>query len=87
MSGQAGYDLGKEMGKLMDRKYTKKLSQILAKLGNIMGIGLLVIGVFICLFADDSEVMGVALLIGFGGVCFFGLMHLIAWKHDQPKKH
>lgn len=82
MSGRAGYDLGQDIGKMMEHPFVTKKAKIVAKTGHVLGMVLLVIGVMM-MFAEDLALPG--FLIGVGGVALLLLLHWIALKMD--KKH
>ena len=83
MSGRAGYDLGQDIGKMMEHKFSSKLAKAIGKTGHIGGIVLLCIGVMMMIF--DTELALPGFLIGVGGVALLLLLHWLALKID--KKH
>lgn len=81
MSGRAGFDIGQDIGKMMEHKFEKKLAKIVGKTGHILGIALLFIGIMLMLL--DSEMALAGFLIGVGGVVLLLLLHWIALKIDK----
>ena len=90
MSGQAGYDIGREIGKMMEHPFVSKGAKFIAKAGHVLGILLLAVGVLAMVLDSGMELFdGDMLLPGFltavGGVVLLLLLHWIALQVD--KKH
>ena len=81
MSGQAGHDLGMEIGKMMEHKFTTRLAKVVSKIGQIGGIGLLFVGVMMMII--DTEVALAGFLLGVGGVALLLLLHWVALQIDK----
>ena len=77
MSGRAGYDMGKDIGKMMEHKFTTTFAKIVSKIGQIGGIGMLFVGIMIMML--DSEMALAGFLTGVGGV----VLHWIALQIDK----
>lgn len=82
MSGRAGYDLGQDIGKMMEHPFVTLKARIVAKTGHVLGLVMLVVGVMM-MFAEDLALPG--FLIGVGGVALLLVLHWIALQMD--KKH
>ena len=87
---RAGYDIGQELGKMMQHVFVSKLANAIAKIGQIVGIILLAGGLLVLIFDYGMALFGGKLilpgfLISVGGVLFLCLLHGIALLID--KKH
>ena len=83
MSGRAGYDLGLEIGKLMEHKFNTKPAKIVSKSGQILGILMLFVGVMMMVI--DNELALPGFLIGLGGVALLLVLHWIALQIDKKR--
>ena len=81
MSGRAGYDLGTEIGKMMEHKFNTKFAKVVSKLGQIVGIALLFIGVMMMII--DTEIALAGFLTGVGGVALLLVLHWLALQIDK----
>jgi len=81
MSGRAGYDMGKDIGKMMEHKFTTTFAKIVSKIGQIGGIGMLFVGIMIMML--DSEMALAGFLTGVGGVVLLLVLHWIALQIDK----
>jgi len=90
MSGRAGYDIGQEIGKMMQHPFVSKPAKFVSKLGQVLGILLLAGGLLVMIFDTglelfDGELVLPGFLTGVGGVVLLLLLHWIALQMD--KKH
>jgi len=90
MSGRAGYDIGESIGKLMQHKFVSTSAKIVSKIGQVVGMLLLIFGVLVMILdygidMFESEFVLLCFLIAVGGVALIPLLHWVALKID--KKH
>lgn len=90
MSGQAGYDIGQEIAKMLEHVFVSRLAKIIAKTGHFLGIFLLAGGVLVMILDSgmevfDGELVLAGFLTGVGGVVLLLVLHWIALQID--KKH
>lgn len=83
---RAGYDIGLEVGKLLEHVFITKGARAVSVIGRVLGLGGLCIGALIAVFDEmlfDGEAMLLGLGLGFGGVIFLCVMHWIALRLDK----
>ncbi|MBR5301493.1 MAG: hypothetical protein IKU38_01490 [Clostridia bacterium] len=83
MSGRAGHDLGLEIGKMMEHKFITMPAKVISKIGHILGMVMLVVGVMMMILDEELALPG--FLIGVGGVALLLVLHWLALQID--KKH
>jgi len=90
MRSQAGYDIGKEIGNMMEHVFISKPAKIISKTGQLLGILLLTGGFLVMLLDYGMELFGgefilPSFLVAVGGILLLLLLHWIALQID--KKH
>lgn len=88
MSGQSGYTIGQEMGKVMFRQYVSKSAKRIAKTSNILCITTLLCAILAILVLDfldeDTDLLVLLILLGAAVIIILALlMHRIALRIDK----